>query len=154
MSNRTMLVFLALHLIVLLQTASLVQSFATVPTTTTSCPSRRATAAAVETQLNMALALPNPMSRTSKLRRAWYEETSPLARRTVYNDDFFLSYDDDDDDDIDFQPRRPPFAGIVSTPFLLKSTTSTARASLSQRKRDKLRRVAKRAWNGLRRNKQ
>ncbi|CAB9527264.1 expressed unknown protein [Seminavis robusta] len=88
-------------------------------------------ATASTTELSMALALPTPGSKKRKSK--WYEETCGLARRKVYQDDYFLDYD----------VTAAPFRGIPSAPLILPPSR--------ERKRDKLRRAAKWTWQAVRR---
>lgn len=100
-----------------------------------------------KTQLSMALALPT--SRPSILKKKkWsrYEETLPIKQRMVYNDDFDL-YDDNGN-----FLGNAPFRGIKSLPIVFTPSASVATMAAPQRKRDKLKRVAKWAFQKVRRS--
>jgi hypothetical protein len=85
------------------------------------------------TKLSMALALP-PSPRPLLRKGKWYEETCGLAQRKVYHDDFLWQNDD----------VSRPFYGIQAAPLILPRGSRL-------RKRDRIRRVAKWAWKGIRR---
>ena len=136
--------FLVLQVVPMAQAfspAATVQSFSPAA----SIPSSAAAATTTTTtQLSMALAVPSPKTSLFR-RRSWYDEMQPMgSRRTIYNDDIF-DYDDDD------STFLRPFAGVTSAPMVLSSSRSSGAAPPSDRKRDKVRKAAVWAIQGLRR---